>query len=74
MDRLAFAITTVVNLATVAVVSCAIENIHMTTVTAIHKLWSVSITVQVVEHHHGRVLGATQLIELIVVSLAETEE
>jgi hypothetical protein len=62
-----------VNVAVFAVVSSARENVHVAHVTVMYKLRGVGI-VQVVEHHHGRVLRPTQLIELVVISLTEIQE
>ena len=76
MDRLArgsHTCMTEVNIAVFAVESSARENVHVAHVTVMHKLRSVWI-VQVVEHHHGRVLCSAQLIELVVITLTEIQE
>ena len=64
---------TEVNIAVFAVVSSARENVHVTHVTVMYELRSVWI-VQVVEHHHGRVLRSAQLVELVVITLTEVQE
>ena len=76
MDRLArgsHACMTEVYIAVFAVESSARENIHVAHVAVMYKLRSVWI-VQVVEHHHGRVLCSAQLIELVVITLTEIQE
>lgn len=62
-----------VDLARLAVVAVSCEDIRVALAAAGHELGRVG-RVQVVENHHAGVLGAPQLVELVVVALAQVEE
>jgi len=54
-------------------VAIASENVCMAICAGWHELGSIRI-VQVIQHHHTRVLRSPQLVELVVVALTQVEE